>query len=95
MDKKNNYIAFTLDLSKIPDSEISTTDKNGEPFKNGNRYVKCIAFINEEPDQFGNIVNVMIKGKKGDNGNISLFCCFLYYSYYYKGCNPFYYKRKC
>lgn len=66
MDKKNNYIAFTLDLSKIPDSEISTTDKNGEPFKNGNRYVNCIAFINEEPDQFGNIVNVMIKGKKGD-----------------------------
>lgn len=64
--EKSKYITFTLDLSKIPQEKITTVDKNGEPFKNGNQYVDCIAFISEEPDQFGNIVNVAIKGKAGD-----------------------------
>ena len=64
MEKKNNFISFTIDLNKIPESEIVTKDKNGEPFKNGNRFVNCVAFINEEPDQFGNTVNVILKGKK-------------------------------
>lgn len=66
MEKKNNHISFTIDLSKIPESSIVSTDKNGEPFKNGNRYVNCIAFINEEPDQYGNVINVALKGKKDD-----------------------------
>ena len=66
MEKKNNFISFTIDLNKIPESEIVTKDKNGEPFQNGNRYVNCVAFINEEPDQFGNTVNVILKGKKGE-----------------------------
>lgn len=66
MEKKNNFISFTIDLNKIPESEIVTKDKNGEPFKNGNRFVNCVAFISEEPDQFGNTVNVILKGKKGE-----------------------------
>ena len=66
MEKKNNFISFTIDLNKIPESEIVTKDKNGEPFKNGNRFVNCVAFSNEEPDQFGNTVNVILKGKKGE-----------------------------
>ena len=66
MEKKNNFISFTIDLNKIPESEIVTKDKNGEPFQNGNRYVNCVAFINEEPDQFDNTVNVILKGKKGE-----------------------------
>lgn len=66
METKNKFITFTLDLSKIPADKIKTMDKNGEPFKNGNQYVDCIAFINEEPDQFDNIVNVAIKGKAGE-----------------------------
>ena len=66
MEKKNNFISFTIDLNKIPESEIVTKDKNGEPFQNGNRYVNCVAFINEKPDQFGNTVNVILKGKKGE-----------------------------
>ena len=66
MEKKNNFISFTIDLNKIPESEIVTKDKNSEPFKNGNRFVNCVAFINEEPDQFGNTVNVILKGKKGE-----------------------------
>ena len=66
MEKKNNFISFTIDLNKIPESEIVTKDKKGEPFKNGNHFVNCVAFINEEPDQFGNTVNVILKGKKGE-----------------------------
>lgn len=65
MDKKK-YITFSIDLSKIPDEKIKTTNANGEPFKNGNRFVDCIAFINDEPDQFGNIINVALQGEKGD-----------------------------
>lgn len=65
-EKKKNFISFTIDLNKIPESEIVTKDKNGEPFKNNNQFVNCVAFINDEPDQYGNIVNVILKGKKGE-----------------------------
>lgn len=66
METKNKYITFTIDLSKIPEEKITTTDKEGKPFKNGNKYVDCIAFISEEPDQYDNIINVAVKGKTGE-----------------------------
>ena len=98
-EKKNNFISFTIDLNKIPEYEIVTKDKNGEPFKNNNQFVNCIAFINDEPDQYGNIVNVILKGKKGEKpiyigGKRKLtnkkksndniqILCYILYNYYY------------
>lgn len=66
MEKKNKYIMFSIDLSKIPQEKITRKNSKGEPFENGNEYINCIAFINEEPDQYGNIVNVVLQGKEGE-----------------------------
>lgn len=65
MDKKN-FITFSIDLSRIPQEKIVTKDSEGKPFKNNNQFVNCIAFINDEPDQYGNIINVALQGEKGD-----------------------------
>lgn len=63
---KTKSIRFSIDLSKIPEEKINTRNANGEPYKNGNRYINCVAFINEEPDQYDNIINVALQGKEGE-----------------------------
>ena len=47
-------IAASIDLTKIDKSRIKTTDKNGVPFKNGQRYYDISIIIKDEADQYGN-----------------------------------------
>lgn len=53
----------SIDLSKIDEKLIKTTDRNGEPFKNGGRYVNVSIWVNDEPDQYGNHVQITVGGK--------------------------------
>ena len=65
MENKKHF-SFTIDSTKIPQEKIVKKDKEGKPFKNNNEFVNCIAFINEEPDQYGNIINIALQGDKSE-----------------------------
>ena len=47
-------INASIDLTKIDKSKIVTTDKSGQPFKNGAKYYNIQVVINDEADQYGN-----------------------------------------
>lgn len=54
----------SIDLNKIDKSKIVTTDKNGNPFSNGAKYLNISVWANDEPDQFGNHVSIQTGGKE-------------------------------
>lgn len=47
-------ITASIDLNKIDKSKIVTTDKNGQPFANGAKYLNIQISVNDTPDQYGN-----------------------------------------
>jgi len=47
-------IAVSIDVTKIDKSKIVSLDKNGQPFKNGAKYINLSVIVNDEADQFGN-----------------------------------------
>lgn len=47
-------ISLSIDLSKIDKNKIKTTDKNGQPFKNGAKYYDVTLSLHDDKDQFGN-----------------------------------------
>lgn len=49
----------SLDLTKIDKSKVVTTDKNGNPFKNGGKYYNFTIKIYDQPDQYGNDVSLI------------------------------------
>jgi hypothetical protein len=53
-----------IDLNKIDKTKIITTDKNGNPFKNGAKYVPIVEWINDEADKYGNIASIQISQSK-------------------------------
>jgi len=53
-------IQASIDLNKIDKSKIVTTDKNGNPFKNGAKYLNVSITINDEPDTYGNHASIAI-----------------------------------
>ena len=53
-----------IDLNKIDKSKIITKDKNGNPFKNGAKYINIVQWINDEPDQYGNNSSIQISQTK-------------------------------
>lgn len=55
----------SIDLSKIPQDKIIKTDKEGNPFKNGGQFVRLSVFINEEEDEYGKDVKIVM-GKTKD-----------------------------
>ena len=46
-------IAASIDLSKIDKSKIVTTDKDGNQFKNGAKYLNIDIIVNDEKNQYG------------------------------------------
>lgn len=55
----------SINLSQIPEERVITTNKDGIPFKDGQRFVKLTIFLNEEKDQFGkNIKIILTKANK-------------------------------
>lgn len=51
---------FSIDLTKIPKDKISKTNKEGKPFKNKGEFVNFTAFINDNADDYGNDIKVII-----------------------------------
>jgi len=54
----------SIDLNKIDKTKIVTTNKYGEPFENGAKYLNIVQWINDEPDQFGNDASIQIQQTK-------------------------------
>jgi|SRR5690606_27161831 len=48
----------SIDLNKIDKNKIVTTDKNGNPFDNGAKYLNVVVWVNDENDQYGNIASI-------------------------------------
>jgi hypothetical protein len=48
----------SIDLSKIDKKRVVTTDKDGNPFKNGGKYLNVVVWVNDDVDQYGNIASV-------------------------------------
>jgi len=53
-------IAASIDLNKVDKSMVQTTDKNGNPFKNGAKYLNVQIVINDEKDQYGNDASIRL-----------------------------------
>lgn len=48
----------SIDLNKIDKNKIVKTDKNGQPFQNGAKYLNVVVWVNDEIDQYGNIASI-------------------------------------
>ena len=66
----------SIDLSKINKEDIITTDKNGQRFSSGAKYLKVAMWYDEtEPDQYGNHLAIKA-GPKGQDyyiGNAKIY----------------------
>ena len=54
----------SMNLSLIDKSLIKTLDKDGNPFKNGGKYLPFTAWLNDEPDKYGNTLSIQIGDKE-------------------------------
>jgi hypothetical protein len=52
------FLTGSIDVSKIDKSKIQKTDKDGNPFKNGAKYVNIAVWVNDEEDNYGNIASI-------------------------------------
>jgi len=52
-------ISCSIDLSKIDKSKIKSVDKNGNPFKNRQKYYNLDVIVADEPDKYRNNVSVV------------------------------------
>ena len=65
----SKMLTGSIDLNKIDKSKVVTTDKNGNPFSNGAKYLNVVVWINDEPDQYGNNASVQISQSKEERDN--------------------------
>ena len=54
----------SIDLNKIDKSKIVTTDKDGNAFQNGAKYLNVVVWLNDQPDQYGNDASIQISQSK-------------------------------
>jgi len=57
-------ISASIDLSKIDKNKLITTDKNGQPFANGAKYLNIQIVVNDQADQYGNDAAIRINQSK-------------------------------
>lgn len=57
-------ISASIDLAKIDKSKIVTTDKSGQPFTNGAKYLNVQIVLNDDVDQYGNDTAIRINQSK-------------------------------
>ena len=57
-------ITASIDLNKIDKAKIQTKDKNGNPFKNGQKYLNISITINDQPDTYGNQASISVAQNK-------------------------------
>ncbi len=54
----------SIDVTKIDKNKIVSVDKNGQPFKNGGRFINVTVFINDQADQYGNNASIAMNQSK-------------------------------
>ena len=54
----------SIDLNKIDKTKIVSTDKNGNPFENGAKYLNVVVWLNDEADKYGNNASIQISQSK-------------------------------
>lgn len=54
----------SIDLSKLKQEDVISTDKNGNLFLSGAEYLNIVVWINDQPDQYGNIAKIHISQPK-------------------------------
>ena len=60
----SKLLTGSIDLSKIDKTKIVSTDKNGNPFENGAKYLNVVVWINDEADKYGNNASIQISQSK-------------------------------
>jgi hypothetical protein len=60
----SKMLTGSIDLNKINKTKIVTTDKNGNPFENGAKYLNVVVWINDEADNYGNNASIQISQSK-------------------------------
>ena len=55
----------SIDLTKIDKTQIVDKDKDGNPFKNGGKFINIAVWVNDEADQYGNHASI----KMGEKDN--------------------------
>ena len=48
----------SIDLNKIDKTKIVSTNKEGNPFDNGAKYLNVVIWLNDEADQYGNNASI-------------------------------------
>lgn len=57
-------ISASIDLNKIDKSKIQTKDKNGNPFKNGGKFLNIQIYVSNTKDTYGNDAAICISQSK-------------------------------
>lgn len=65
----SKMLTGSIDLNKIDTTKIVTTDKNGNPFSNGAKYLNVVVWVNDEADQYGNNASIQISQSKEERDN--------------------------
>ena len=60
----SKLLTGSIDLNKIDKTKIVSTDKNGNPFENGAKYLNVVVWINDETDKYGNSASIQISQSK-------------------------------
>jgi len=60
----SKLLTGSIDLNKIDKTKIVSTDKNGNPFENGAKYLNVVVWINDEADKYGNNASIQISQLK-------------------------------
>jgi len=57
-------IAASIDLNKIDKLKIQSVDKQGNPFKNGAKYLNITISVNDEENQYGQDCSIQLEQTK-------------------------------
>lgn len=60
----SKMLTGSIDLNKIDKTKIVTTDKNGNAFENGAKYLNVVVWLNDEADKYGNNASIQISQSK-------------------------------
>ena len=53
-------LSGSINLTKIDKTKIVSTNKEGNPFDNGAKYLNVVIWLNDEADQYGNNASIQI-----------------------------------
>jgi len=60
----SKMLSGSINLTKIDKTKIVSTNKEGNPFDNGAKYLNVVIWLNDEADQYGNNASIQISQTK-------------------------------